>query len=140
MSKKRIIGILNEDRESELGAISQYMLHHYQGEGLGSPSVVKAFKKISIDEMKHAEALAERVIDLNGIPSNKRASIKTGGDLKTMVRDDLMGEIGAVNRYKKHIAICKKEKDTTTRQLLEKILSQEEDHADTWAAVLNYKI
>jgi len=140
MSKKRIIDILNEDRESELGAISQYMLHHYQAEGLGNPSVVKSFKKTAIDEMKHAEALAERIHDLGGVPSNRRAPMKRGGNLKKMVRDDLRAELGAIRIYKRHIEICKKERDSASRQLFKKTLSDEERHAAAWKAILKTKI
>jgi len=140
MDKKKIIKILNEDRESELGAISQYMLHHYRGEGLGDPFVVKTFKKTAIDEMKHAEALAERIHDLGGVPSNRRAPMKMGGNPKKMVRDDLKAELGAIRTYKRHIEICKKERDAASRRLLKKTLSDEERHAAAWRAILKTKI
>ncbi|MCK4847000.1 MAG: bacterioferritin, partial [Deltaproteobacteria bacterium] len=58
---KKIIDLLNLDRAFELGAIVQYMGHHYEAAGMESPSIVHIFKESAIDEMKHAEKLAERV-------------------------------------------------------------------------------
>ena len=70
MSKK-IIDALNMDRAFELAAIIQYMGHHYEAEGLESPALIEIFKKTSIDEMKHAELLAERIVYLGGMPVQK---------------------------------------------------------------------
>lgn len=138
MSKK-IIDALNEDREFELGAIMQYMGHHYEAEGMESPAIIELFKKTAIDEMKHAEMLAERIVYLGGIPSTKPAPIMKGGELRKMVSDDLAAENGAIERYKKHIKLCIDEGDPTTRLMLEGILSQEEEHADLWETTLGIK-
>ena len=138
MSKK-IIDALNEDREFELGAIMQYMGHHYQADGMESPAIIELFKKTGIDEMKHAEMLAERIVYLGGTPSTKPAPIEKGGDLRKMIGDDLSAENGAIERYKKHIKLCIDEGDPTTRLMLEEILSQEVGHADTWETTLGVK-
>ena len=79
MSDQRLIDALNKDRSDELGAISQYMCHHYEAEGLESPELVDIFKEIAIDEMKHAEQLAERIIYLGGEATTKPKEIKRGG-------------------------------------------------------------
>ena len=138
MSKK-IIDALNEDREFELGAIMQYMGHHYEAEGLESPAIMELFKKTAIDEMKHAESLAERIVYLGGTPSTKPSKIMKGGEIRKMVGDDLAAENGAIERYKRHIKLCEKEGDPTTRLMLEGILSQEEEHADLWETTLGIK-
>lgn len=138
MSKK-IIDALNEDREFELAAIMQYMGHHYEGEGMESPAIIELFKKTALDEMKHAELLAERVVYLGGTPSTKPAKIMKGGEIRKMVSDDLAAENDAIKRYKEHIKLCDKEGDPTTRLMLEGILSQEEGHADLWETTLGIK-
>ena len=138
MSKK-IIDALNLDRAFELAAIVQYMGHHYEAEGLESPSVIEIFKKTSIDEMKHAEMLAEKIVYLGGVPVQKPTEIIMGGDIKKMIKDDLAAENDAIKRYKKHIKLCEKEGDPATRLMLEQILSDEEGHADTWETTLGIR-
>ena len=69
MSRLKIIEALNKDISDELAAIIQYMQHHYMAEGMESVAVIDLFKKASIDEMKHAEILSERVTYLGGEPT-----------------------------------------------------------------------
>lgn len=139
MPNQRVIDILNEDRAYELAAIIQYMGHHYSGEGLESPAVIELFKKISIDEMRHAESLAERINYLGGVPTVAPTAIARGGDLRKMIQDDLDAENGAIARYKTHIAICVQEGDITSRRMLEDILAGEEGHANQWETTLGIK-
>lgn len=136
---KRIIDALNEDRAYELAAIMQYMGHHYEAEGLESPAIVDIFKSTAMVEMKHAEKLAERIVALGGVPTNMPKKIKRGGDLKTMIGDDIEGEELAIRLYKEHIKLCEEEGDSTTRLLLEEILSDEEGHLDRWRSILGRK-
>ena len=138
-SKKKIIDALNLDRAYELSAIIQYMGHHYEAEGIESPAVIDIFKATAMDEMKHAELLGERIVYLGGVPVQKPTDIKRGGDLKSMIKDDLEAENGAIERYKKHIKLCAELGDSTTRLMLEEILSQEEGHADTWETTLGIR-
>lgn len=135
MSKK-IIEALNKDRADELSAIVQYMKHHYEAEGIDSPGIIDLAKKIAIDEMKHAEKLGERINYLGGIPTKNVTPIVEGGDLKKMVEDDLAKENGAIKQYKEHIKLAAEEEDSTTRLMLEEILSDEERHADIWKHIL----
>jgi bacterioferritin len=86
--------------------------------------------------MDHLEEFSERINYLGGIPSTKLNPIKVGGTLKQMVQNDLELEYQAVKLYKGQIAIAKEIGDTTTRLMLEKILTTEEDHADKWETVL----
>lgn len=136
MSNKKLIDALNADRADELAAIIQYLGHHYVGEGMESPEIVPLFKSTAIDEMKHAEALAERIAYLGGEPTTKPSEVKTGGTLKKMIQDDLAAENTAIANYKAHIKLADSLGDPTTRVLLEGILSDEEGHADTWETTL----
>jgi bacterioferritin len=139
MAKKKIIDALNKARADELMAILQYMGHHYEAEGLESPAIMDMFKETAIDEMKHAEKLAERILYLGGTPTYQPSPMKRGGDLKKMVRDDLKAENTAIASYKKYIKICANEGDSTSRLMLEEILSEEEEHADNWETILGVK-
>ena len=136
MTTQTLIEALNQDRADELGAIIQYLGHHYTAEGLESPEIIDLFKSTAIDEMKHAEKLAERIVYLGGEPTTKPSRIKRGGTLKKMIQDDLAAENGAIANYKAHINLAANEGDPTTRLMLEGILSDEEGHADTWETIL----
>jgi len=134
--REKIIKALNIDIGLEIGAIIQYIMHEVMAEGMESPAIMEKFESISRDEMKHMERLAERVNYLGGVPNTKPAPIKIGGALKKMVQDDLNGEYTAIKTYKGHIKMCEEIGDTTTRLMLEEILTDEEEHADTWETVL----
>lgn len=136
---KRIIEILNQDRAAELAAIIQYMGHHYEAEGMESPAILEMFKSTAKDEMKHAEALAERIVYLGGVPIYKPNEIKKGGELKKMIREDLAAEEKAIHDYKAHIKLADELGDPATRLMLEKILTDEEGHADNWKTTLGIR-
>src|SRR3990172_780239 len=85
---QEIIDALNKDIADELAAIVQYMWHHVMGAGISSPAIV--------DEMKHAEALAERVDYLGGVPTKQPSPIKMGGELRNMIQEDLDNENAAI--------------------------------------------
>ena len=136
---KKIIAALNQDVSLELGAVIQYLWHHYMAEGMESPAIIELQEKVSRDEMKHLEAFAERVIALGGEPPTEIAPVKKGGDLKKMMRDDLAGERNAIQVYKGHIKLAAELGDTTTRLMLEEIVSQEEGHVDLWETTLGIK-
>lgn len=134
-----IIDALNRDREEELSAIMQYMKHHYEGEGMESPAILETFKSIAMSEMKHAEKLSERIVYLGGIPTKHLEPIAEGGNLREMIEDDLDKENHAIKQYKEHIKLAIKENDPATRLMLEEILSDEENHADTWETILEVR-
>jgi bacterioferritin len=133
---KELLQALNNDLADELAAVIQYMYHHVMGRGPASPAILDLFKSTSIEEMKHAEALAERIDLLGGVPTIEISPIKVGGDLTKMIRDDLTTEYHAIEMYKAHIKLAAKEDDPVTRHLLEEILEDEEGHANTWETVL----
>jgi bacterioferritin len=134
--REKIIKALNIDIGLEIGAIIQYIMHEVMAEGMESPAIMEKFESISRDEMKHLEKLAQRVNYLGGVPTTKPAPIKVGGALKKMVQDDLDGEYTAIKTYKSHVKMMDEIGDTTTRLMLEEILTDEEGHADTWETVL----
>lgn len=134
MAAKKTLELLNKALSDELGAIFQYMWHHFHGEGLESPAILELFHAAAIDEMKHAEALAERITVLGGDPTHQVGPVKFGGDLRRMMKDDLAAEEEAIEFYRKAAKAC--EDDPTTRRLFERILEDEERHADTWRTTL----
>lgn len=138
-NRGKIIAVLNQDVSLELGAVIQYLWHHYMAEGMESPAIIDLFEKLSRDEMGHLEKFAERVIDLGGVPPTRIAPVKKGGSLKKMIRDDLMGERNAISIYKTHIKLAADAGDTTTRLMLEEVVSKEEEHAALWETTLGIK-
>ena len=134
--RDKIIKALNFDIGLEIGAIIQYIMHEVMAEGVESPAIMEKFESTSKDEMKHLEKLADRVNYLGGMPNTKPAPIKVGGVIKKMMQDDLDGEYTAIKTYKEHVKMCAEIGDTTTRLMLEEILTDEEGHADTWETIL----
>jgi bacterioferritin len=133
---KELLQALNNALADEVAAVIQYMYHHIMGRGMASPGILDTFRSSSIDEMKHAEAIAERIDLLGGVPTIEIGAIKVGGDLTKMIRDDLEGENRAIEMYRGYIKLAQKEDDPVTRRLLEEILETEEGHANTWETVL----
>jgi len=134
--REKIVKALNIDISLEIGAIVQYIMHEVMAEGMESPAITGKFESISRDEMKHLERLAERINYLGGVPTTKPAPIKIGGALKKMIQDDLDGEYTAIKTYKAQVKMCEEIGDTTSRLMLEEILTDEEGHADTWETIL----
>jgi bacterioferritin len=133
---EELLQALNNALADELAAVIQYMYHHIMGRGLASPAVLEMFKSNSIDEMKHAEAIAERIDLLGGAPTIEISAIQVGGDLTKMSSDDLEGEHRAIEMYRRYVKLAEKEDDPVTRRLLEAILETEEGHANALQAIL----
>jgi len=132
----KIVEALNKVLEMEIGAILQYLHHHWTGDGMESGSILPLFEKTSMDEMRHAERVAERVNFLEGDPSVKPAPIRKGGDLRKMMQDDLAGEYEAIDFYKSVIRLAGELGDSSTRLMMEEITAEEEKHADLWETIL----
>lgn len=129
MSKQSVIDIFNEIRRSELMAISQYMAHHYYLKNMGYPKLASKSKKESIDEMKHAESLAERILDLKGEPEFRPLNEPhKRGTVEEMIKADMALEEEAIKRLNKGIKICGESEDATSRNMLEEIARNEESH------------
>lgn len=129
MAKEGVIDILNGVRQGELTAILQYMAHHYYLDKLGYPKLGEEAKKESIDEMKHAERLAERVMVLGGNPEfTPLKPPHKKGSAEEMFRADLALEEEAIERLNTGIKVCIEYGDATSRQILDEIVKNEEDH------------
>jgi bacterioferritin len=136
-ASEQLIAGLNEALSEELTALIQYLWHHIQGKGIESAAVSEIFKATSMTEMDHAYKLAERIDLLGGAPITTAArQPKTGGDIHTMIQDDLALEYDAVKMYERLIELSSKEGDDVTKQMLIGILKDEQEHANQWETVL----
>jgi len=127
----RVIELLNETLKNELTAINQYWLHYRLLDNLGVKKLAEFERHESIDEMKHADALAERILFLDGLPNFQALGrLRIGEKVEEILRADLELELEAVEQLKGAIAHCEKVRDFTSRELFAKILTNEEDHVD----------
>ena len=136
LASKKLLDILNKGIARELQVSIQYMWQHVQVTGIMGAVVQDIFKEIAVTEMKHAEALAERLSYLNGIPETKPDPIFVGSSLREMLMQDQINEEEAIQLYKKGIKLAKDEFDFVTEHLLVKILSEEEEHVDIFGRLL----
>ena len=127
---------LNEAIAREIQVAVQYMWQHVQRSGVKGFAVHDELKSIAIVEMKHAEAIAERLFYLGGIPTTKPSPIFVGTTLKEMIGRDVKDEENAIELYKQIVEMARKEGDETTNRLFREILQQEEDHHDTFTTLL----
>ena len=129
--RSRIISALNDVLTAELTAINQYFIHAKMCQGWGYERLHQFMRTSSIDEMKHAEALIERILYLKGVPNlQKLDKIKVGEKVDEQLTLDLQVETTAIPRLQTAIALCREAGDEGTRLLLEEILRSEEEHVD----------
>jgi bacterioferritin len=126
----KVIAELNKALREELTAINQYFLHAEMCENWGYDRLSEYIKKQSIGEMKHAEALIERILFLEGTPSMQPLELTVGKNVQEMMQSDLDLELSAVKAYNAAIQIAVAEKDNGSRDLLVVLLKDEEDHVD----------
>jgi len=134
--RKKLIDEMNKGVAREITAIIQYSYHHVMAEGMESPAISEMFEKVALEEMDHLEEFSDRINYFGGVPTTKPNPVKVGGTLQEMVKADLELEYEAIRMYKGQIATAKEIGDTTTRLMLEKILTTEEEHADKWETLL----
>ena len=128
---KPVIDVLNEILTAELTAINQYFLHAKMLENWGYERLAHTVRDESIDEMKHADAVIERVLYLDGVPNVQRLGrVRIGETVREQFELDLALEQEAIPRLNDAIKLCRDEEDNGTRALLEKILVDEEEHLD----------
>ncbi|MDP2931916.1 MAG: ferritin-like domain-containing protein [Chloroflexota bacterium] len=130
-----LLDLLNQAIARELQVAIQYMWQHVQWSGVKGFAVHDELKSIGIVEMKHAEAIAERLFYLGGTPTTKPTPIFVGKTLKEMIEQDIKDEANAVELYKQIVEVARKEGDETTNRLFREILQQEEDHHDTFTTL-----
>jgi bacterioferritin len=126
-----IVKALNTVLTGELTAINQYFLHSEMCADWGYSRLHKQIRMESIDEMKHAEQLIERILYLGGIPNvQKLDRINIGENVEEMIASDKALEVLAIPRLNAGIALAVEKGDNGTRALLESILTSEEEHLD----------
>jgi bacterioferritin len=130
---KKVIEALNLGRSRELGAILQYMAQHYELENSDFGKLGKEIKKVAIVEMKHAEALAERILFLGGVPTSKPTpDVKRGQKIADMLATNVALEEDAVKIYNEAAVTCAENLDMVSKDLFEKLLKDEDGHLDTF--------
>jgi len=127
----KIIQALNDVLTAELTAINQYFIHAKMCANWGYTKVAQKVRLESIDEMKHADSLIERILFLEGIPNVQRYNkVNVGESLKEQFELDLQLEYDAVARLNTTVALCREVGDNASRELVERILISEEQHID----------
>ncbi|OBH15337.1 bacterioferritin [Mycolicibacter terrae] len=126
-----VLKLLNEQLTSELTAINQYFLHAKMQADWGLTEVAAHTRDESIEEMRHAETITDRILLLNGLPNYQRiGSLRIGQTLREQFESDLALEIEVLNRLRPGIVMCRDKQDSTTAKILETILVDEESHID----------
>jgi bacterioferritin len=126
-----VIAALNEALKEELTAINQYFLHAEMCENWHYQKLADHIRKESIDEMRHAEALIERILFLDGTPNmTDPMQISIGSTVKAQIDGDLKLEINAVAMYNRFVQLARDKGDNGSRELFERLLRDEEAHVD----------
>jgi len=127
---------LNRAIAGELQAIIQYMWQHIQWKGVEHYAVSEGFKKVAMDEMKHAEKIAERLWYLGDKPTIQPDPIHVGETLEEMLRNDVKAEVDTIAMYKEIMQVAEKEGDVATKEIFEEIEEDEEEHHDFFTSLL----
>ncbi len=142
-NRTAVIKLLNDALATEWVCVLRYYRHYYMAKGMLADAVKAEFLEHAQQEQAHAALLSERIVQLGGEPdlnpdtltARAHAEYKEGGNLRDMVRENLIAERIAIDSYREMINFVG-DKDTTTKRILEQILAQEEDHADEFADML----
>jgi len=134
--KKKVIAVLNKARSMELQAIHQYMNQHYNLDDMDFGEMAANIKLIAIDEMRHAEAFAERVKELGGEPTTKLAGgVETGQGVETIFPFDAEQEDDAIIAYNQFLLVCRENGDSVSVKLFEAIIEDEQEHFNYFDSV-----
>lgn len=139
MTSQELLDALNRALAMDLRALTQYMWQHVMAIGMESPEIKEIFKEISIEEMKHAESIADRIYYLGGTPTTKPEPINVGGTLKEMLKTNLKAENETIELCREIIRMAIEEEDPVTRLVFEKNLAESEVHAFKFARLLGKK-
>lgn len=126
-----VIKLLNEVLKGEITAVNQYFLHASICKNWGYMRLYKKIYDESIEEMRHAQRLIDRILFLEGMPVlNEPFKVSVGHDVKDMFEKDLQVETSALPRLRQGIALCLEQEDTGTRELLEHLVVDGEEHIE----------
>ncbi|KKC06016.1 bacterioferritin [Mycobacterium nebraskense] len=126
-----VLRLLNEQLTGELTAINQYFLHSKMQDNWGFTELAEKTRAESFDEMRHAEAITDRILLLDGLPNYQRLfSLRIGQTLREQFEADLAVEYEVMDRLKPAIILCREKQDSTTANLFEEIVADEEKHID----------
>jgi bacterioferritin len=142
--RKQVVRLLNEALATEWVCVLRYYRHYFMASGMLADSVKAEFLEHAHQEQEHANRIAERIVQLGGEPdldpgtlaARSHAEYKPGHDLRDMVKEDLIAERIAIDSYREMINYIG-DRDTTTKRILEHVLSQEEEHANDMADLLD---
>jgi bacterioferritin len=128
----KVIGHLNDALGNELTATNQYWLHYRMLDNWGFKRLAEFERSESIDEMKHADKLAERILFLDGLPNfQKLGRLRIGQNVEEILKADHQLELEALTQLRGAVAHCEKVQDYVSRDLFAEILDNEEEHVDT---------
>ncbi len=135
--REDIIKLLNDALATELVCVMRYKRHHFTAKGVASPKIAEEFMVHALEETAHGDQIAERIVQLGGEPdfspatlmARSHADYDESSDLKAMIKANLIAERVAIEAYTQMIHLIG-DKDSTTRRMLEGILSQEQEHAE----------
>ena len=133
----KVIAELNQALREELTAINQYFIHAEMCHNWGYHKLGSYIRKQSIDEMKHAEKLIERILFLDGTPKMEHLDLKVGANVREQIQADLALEVNAVGMYNKAITVSRDAGDDASRELFTILLKDEEGHVDWLEAQLH---
>ena len=129
---KKVLQLLNEALKNELTAVNQYWLHYRMLDNWGIKRLAEFERHESIDEMKHADKLAERILFLDGLPNFQLlGKLRIGESVEEMLKCDHQLELEALTQLRGAIAHCETVRDYVSRDLFSEILENEEQHVDT---------
>ncbi|MBN1533751.1 MAG: bacterioferritin [Spirochaetes bacterium] len=127
--KQKVIEVLNKARAMELQAINQYMNQHYNLDDMDYGELAKNIKLIAIDEMRHAEAFAERIKELGGEPTTEMSGkVEKGQPVEKIYPADSKAEEDAIVAYNGFLEVCREQGDSTTVKLFETVIDEEQVH------------
>jgi bacterioferritin len=138
-----VLRLLNEALATEIVCALRYKRHHFMAKGIHAESVAAEFLEHAVEEQRHADQIAARIVQLGGAPdfspggltSRSHAEYVEGETLEDMIKEDLVAERIAIDSYREIVAYLA-DADPTTRRLMEEILAKEEEHADDLANLL----
>lgn len=127
----KVIEVLNKVLKKELTGINQYFIHYKMQQDWGYNTLAKKSYDESIDEMKHADRVIDRILFLEGVPNmSDYDPIRVGINVRAQITNDKLLEEGAIENLRAGIIVCNEAKDHATRKMLEELIAEEEDHLD----------